>query len=232
MTGLQWLFVRHYLLLDFCVTHLSTILIVFLIAKARFLHPRDRPPNIRRCFRTDSRAVQNEQDQRTETYGNETIELRGTDAAFRRPWHRNKRWWIRWPAKLLWAASQLFNPWGQSFEFRPASYWWSRWIGYAWRTFERSGRPYGLFRPLLQSRLNLLLIFLPLTLVAFSIPVAPDLVVASSFLATIPLSGLVHLACEDISASVNDTMGKLLVAFSDNLVELIVSDATEIKPWL
>ena len=44
------------------------------------------------------------------------------------------------------------------------------------------------------------------------------------FLAIIPVSGLVHLACEDLSASLNRTQGKILVAFSDNLVELVVSN--------
>ena len=72
--------------------------------------------------------------------------------------------------------------------------------------------------------MNLLLVFLPLTLIAAVTPLAPDAVLAFNFLAIIPLSGLVHLACEDLSASLNTTLGKLLVAFSDNLVELVVSD--------
>ena len=52
---------------------------------------------------------------------------------------------------------------------------------------------------------------------------APDIVLAFNFVAIIPVSGLVHLACEDLSANLSRTHGKLLVAFSDNLVELVVS---------
>ena len=52
---------------------------------------------------------------------------------------------------------------------------------------------------------------------------APDIVLTFNFLAIIPVSGLVHLACEDLSANLSRTHGKLLVAFSDNLVELVVS---------
>ena len=55
-------------------------------------------------------------------------------------------------------------------------------------------------------------------------PLAADIVLIFNFLAIIPLSGLVHLACEDLSATSNPTLGKLLIAFSDNLVELVVSD--------
>ena len=91
--------------------------------------------------------------------------------------------------------------------------------------FQHSGRLYNTLRPLLRSYLSLLLVFVPLTLVAVVIPLAPDAVFAFSFLAIIPLSGLVHSAYEDLSASMNVTLGKLFIAFSDNLVELVVSSA-------
>ena len=92
--------------------------------------------------------------------------------------------------------------------------------------FKRSGGHDNLLRPLLQSYLNLLLIFLPLALVAVLTPLAQDVLLGFSFLAIIPLSGLVHSACEDLSANLNPVMGKLLVAFSDNLIELVVSNTT------
>lgn len=76
---------------------------------------------------------------------------------------------------------------------------------------------------LTQSYLNLLLVFVPLAIVAVITPLAPEIVLAFNFLAIIPVSGLVHLACEDLSANLSQTQGKLLVAFSDNLVELVVS---------
>ena len=45
-----------------------------------------------------------------DVYGNETRDLRGTKAAFRRPWHRDKRWWIRWPAQVWKVTEQRFVP--------------------------------------------------------------------------------------------------------------------------
>lgn len=91
--------------------------------------------------------------------------------------------------------------------------------------FQRSGGYRRLLQPLLQSYLNLLLVSLPWALVAVVTPLAPDVVLASNFLAIIPLSGLVHLVCEDLSTNMTPMLGKLLAAFSDNLVELVVSDA-------
>ena len=70
-----------------------------------------------------------------------------------------------------------------------------------------------------------------MALAATVTPLAPDVVLIFNFLAIIPLSGLVLLACEDLSANLNETLGKLLVAFSDNLVELVVSKSrTAIRP--
>ncbi len=82
-----------------------------------------------------------------------------------------------------------------------------------------------LFRPFLQSYLNLLLVFLPFALAAAATPMVPDVVFILNFLAIIPLSGFVHLACEDLSATLDPTLGRLLVAFSDNLIELVVSNS-------
>lgn len=61
-----------------------------------------------------------------------------------------------------------------------------------------------------------------MALAAVVTPLGPDIVLIFNYLAIIPLSGLVHLACEDLSANMNPTLGKLFVAFSDNLVELVV----------
>ena len=92
--------------------------------------------------------------------------------------------------------------------------------------FQRSGGlSNDLFRPFLQSYLNLLLVFLPVALAAAATPWIPNAVFILNFLAIIPLSGLVHLACEELSANLHPTLGKLLVAFSDNIIELVVSDS-------
>ena len=121
---------------------------------------------------------------------------------------------------------------GQRLEFRPAANWCSRWLSYAWRIFRHSGGYDRLMRPLQRSYLNLLLVFLPLALVAVLTPLAPNVIFSFNFLAVIPLSGLIQSACEDISTYLHPAGGKLLVAFSDNLVELVVSNKPTAKSRL
>lgn len=70
-----------------------------------------------------------------------------------------------------------------------------------------------------------MLVFLPLAFAAILIPLQSDIVFAFNFLAIIPLSSLAQSACEGFSLSLSPTSGKLLVAFSDNIIELVVSDA-------
>lgn len=82
-----------------------------------------------------------------------------------------------------------------------------------------------------QNYLNVLLVFLPLAIAAVVTPLAPEVVLIFNFLAMIPLSGLVLLASDHLSANINPTLGKLLVTYSDNVVELVVSDkSTVIRP--
>ena len=50
------------------------------------------------------------EDLHTDVYGNETRTLLGTDAAFQRPWHKDKRLWVRWPAQIWRATGQRFVP--------------------------------------------------------------------------------------------------------------------------
>lgn len=95
----------------------------------------------------------------------------------------------------------------------------------AWLMFRRHGGSTNSFMgPLVQSYLNLLLVFVPISLIAHGFSVAPGAIFALSFLAKVPLSGLVHLAREHLSAHLSLLPGRLLVNFSDNLVELVVSD--------
>ncbi len=49
-----------------------------------------------------------EEDIDTDTYGNETRVLVGTKTAFQRPWHKDKRWWVRWPAQVWQVTGQRF----------------------------------------------------------------------------------------------------------------------------
>ena len=49
-----------------------------------------------------------EEDIDADTYGNETRVLVGTEAAFQRPWHKDKRWWVRWPAQVWQVTGQRF----------------------------------------------------------------------------------------------------------------------------
>ena len=130
---------------------------------------------------------------------------------------------------------------GQRLDFRPATNWYSRWLSYAWRQFRPSGGYGCLLRPLQRSYLSLLLVYLPLALLLVFLPLAlvavlapwdPNVIFSFSFLAVIPLSGLIQLACEDISTYLHPAGGKLLVAFSDNIVELVVSDTRTTKSRL
>ncbi len=170
----------------------------------------------------DSPLLAGDGEANIDTYGNETRRLRGTRAAFQRPWHRDKRWWIRWPAQAWHVTGHRLIPQDQSSEYRPASHWWSRWLAKIWWLYRRLSGSNDLFYTLRESYLNLMLVFLPLAFAAAHWSWSPDIVLAFNFLAIIPLSGLVHLACEDLSANLSPTVGRLLVAFSDNLVELVV----------
>ncbi len=163
--------------------------------------------------------ITQEEEADLDTYGNETRILGGSKAAFHRPRHKDKRWWVRWPAHAWHVTGQRLMPRGRVSEYRPASYWWSRWLGGTWRVFQCSG----LLIDLKHSYMNLLLVFLPAGLAAAHFSWPPILVLDFNFMAIISLSGLVHLACEDLSAHLGPVMARLLVAFSDNLVELVVS---------
>lgn len=122
---------------------------------------------------------------------------------------------------------------GRTSEFRPAPYWWLRWLGYVWQKFQRSGGfSNDLLRPLVQSYLNILLVFLPLAVIAAVNSFAPDVVFILNFLAIIPVSGLVLLACEDLSASWSPGLGRFFVAFMNNLVELVVSETPDVSRQL
>lgn len=76
---------------------------------------------------------------------------------------------------------------------------------------------------LLSNYLFLLLVFLPLSLIADLSAWPPELVFTFNFLAIVPLSGLVQITSEDLSANLPHVPGHLLIAFSDNAVELVVS---------
>lgn len=163
--------------------------------------------------------ITQEEEADSDTYGNETRMLGGSRGAFHRPWRMDKRWWVRWPALAWHVAGQSLIPRGRVSEYRPASYWWSRWLGSIWRMLQRSR----IFPDLKQNYSNPLLVFLPMGLAATYFSWPPFLAFGLNFMAIIPLSGLVHLACEDLSAHLDPVIARLLVAFSDNLVELVVS---------
>ena len=158
-----------------------------------------------------------------DTYGNETRELTGTQTAFGKPWRKDRRWWLRWPAKAWWLTGQRWPHREERSEYQPASHWSVRWLENVRRTLQRSRVSESIVGPLLQSKLNCLLIFLPIAIASARIPMAPDVVLVSCFLAIIPLSDLVQFSCEHLSASMRHLTGGMLVAFSDNCVELVVS---------
>lgn len=107
--------------------------------------------------------------------------------------------------------------------YRPAPHFGTRWLSAAKRSWQAS--QWSLPRVLqlvFGTYINALLVFVPLALAAAGLSWKNDVVFAFSFLAIVPLSGLVHYACEDLSASLNHSLGRLLVAFSDDIVELMV----------
>ena len=71
--------------------------------------------------------------------------------------------------------------------------------------------------------MNVLLVLVPLSLVAGVVPLAPDASVAVSFLAIVPFSGIIHLACESLSVNLKHMLGELFVTLFDNVIELTVS---------
>ena len=154
--------------------------------------------------------------------GVEVSILTGTEDAFLRPWHKDRRWWIRWPAHVWHICCSLF-PREQITRVRPASY--SYWLRKAWLQSRRSDKLYSILWPLLQGYWSLLLLFLPPAIVAAALPVSDDLVLFLNFFTIVPLAALMHSACEDLSASMSPIIGKVFSAFSDNTVELVVSYA-------
>lgn len=76
---------------------------------------------------------------------------------------------------------------------------------------------------LAKSYINVLLVFIPLALTAGLVPWSPDTIFALNFLAIIPLVDLIYSAREDLIVSLNPVVREVLVAVSDNLVELVVS---------
>lgn len=152
----------------------------------------------------------------------ETTPLLGASGAFDIPRHKDSRLWVRVPARVWHATGSRLFPQGPKNTFRPASHWSSRWVGTLWRLLQKWGLA-GLLHPVLKSYLNVLLVFVPLGIVSTGIHWKPDVVFALNFLAIIPLSNILHTALEDLSVNLSDTFKRLLVAFSDNVIELIVS---------
>ncbi|KAL2039293.1 hypothetical protein N7G274_007961 [Stereocaulon virgatum] len=158
----------------------------------------------------------------TDTYINETRILTGTSSAFRITPKESKRWWVRWPVQAWRVTGQGIVPGAVANEFRPASSIWSRWIGSLRRWLRRSKIGFALTRPISRSKVNLLLIFVPVAMAAAILPWSPDICFAASFLAVIPLSGITQLAIEDLSGNISVDLGRLLFTISDNVIELVI----------
>jgi Ca2+:H+ antiporter len=76
---------------------------------------------------------------------------------------------------------------------------------------------------LLNSYVNVLLVFLPLGIVAGALQWNPTVVFVFNFLAIMPLAALLSFATEELSKRVGQTVGGLLNASFGNATELIVS---------
>jgi len=73
------------------------------------------------------------------------------------------------------------------------------------------------------SRLNVLLVFLPLGIIASEVNWSPVIVFVFNFIAIIPLAKLLGFATEDISLRLGENLGALLNASFGNAVELILA---------
>jgi Ca2+:H+ antiporter len=79
---------------------------------------------------------------------------------------------------------------------------------------------------------NLMLAFVPLSIVAAALDWNPVAVFTLSFFAIFPLAELLSWSTEQLSASVGQTVGGLLNATFGNAVEMIVSRACTTPPNL
>ncbi|KAG0372134.1 hypothetical protein BGX24_000691 [Mortierella sp. AD032] len=76
---------------------------------------------------------------------------------------------------------------------------------------------------LFSSKINLLLIFIPLGIVADKLPWSPTVIFVLNFIAIIPLAKLLGFLTEEISLRLGENLGALLNASFGNAVELILS---------
>lgn len=75
---------------------------------------------------------------------------------------------------------------------------------------------------LLHSKLNLLLVFVPIGIIVSQLHLSPGLVFAMNAVAIIPLAGLLSHATESVARKLGDTIGALLNVTFGNAVELII----------
>lgn len=77
---------------------------------------------------------------------------------------------------------------------------------------------------LLHSKINLLLVFVPVGIVVAQFPdtLSPGLIFAMNAIAIIPLAGLLSHATESVARRLGDTIGALLNVTFGNAVELII----------
>lgn len=77
---------------------------------------------------------------------------------------------------------------------------------------------------LLHSKINLLLVFVPVGIVVAQFPdtLSPGLIFAMNAIAIIPLAGLLSHATESVARKLGDTIGALLNVTFGNAVELII----------
>jgi Ca2+:H+ antiporter len=76
---------------------------------------------------------------------------------------------------------------------------------------------------LLHSKLNLLLVFVPVGIAVNEVPgMSPGLVFGMNAIAIVPLAGLLSFATETVARRLGDSLGALLNVTFGNAVELII----------
>ena len=146
--------------------------------------------------------------------------LTGNQAAFKKSRRKDRRWWVRLPAGLWHLLRRVFGQSDRNNLFRPAP-----WLGmhlivyYPRRIFLRLHD--GHLAPLLQHHLNILVLFVPVSIVSHGLDWASELVFSFSTLAIIGLSGLINTASEDLFSKFG-RLARPFVSICDNIVELTV----------
>lgn len=85
------------------------------------------------------------------------------------------------------------------------------------------------WRTLVSNHVNVMLVFVPVSIVLGMLEDHPAAIFVANFFAIVPLTALLSFATEELSAKLGQTIGRLMKAIFGNAVELIVSKSSITK---